>query len=78
MCLLAGSLDVMHAKGPSIPKTAKYYGAFLYPGGYLILVKVKGKGNYEPRHWFPLSGMGVVDIDISEGKQPLHCIYKFM
>lgn len=67
-CLLAGSLDVMHSHmsqptgGSSIQ--AKYLGAFLYPGGYLILVKVSKNKVYEPRHWFPLG-----DFDISEREE---------
>jgi hypothetical protein len=66
-CLLAGSLDVMHyqsskpsSNGPII--NAKYLGAFLYLGGYLILVKVKGKV-YEPKHWFSLADFTVVDLE---------------
>jgi hypothetical protein len=43
---------------------AKYLGAFLYPGGYLILVKVSKNKVYEPRHWFPLG-----DFDISEREE---------
>lgn len=66
-CLLAGSLDVMHYQSskPSSSGTninAKYLGAFLYLGGYLILVKVKGKV-YEPRHWFSLADFDIVDLE---------------
>ncbi|KAK0206391.1 hypothetical protein DFS33DRAFT_1239634, partial [Desarmillaria ectypa] len=64
VCLLAGSLDVMHSRShTSITNiSAKYFGAFLYLGGYLILVKVvKGKV-YEPRHWFRLTDFDVEDV----------------
>lgn len=64
VCLLAGSLDVMHSRSyTSISNiNAKYLGAFLYLGGYLILVKViKGKV-YEPRHWFRLTDFDVEDV----------------
>ncbi|KAJ7276558.1 hypothetical protein B0H12DRAFT_1085927 [Mycena haematopus] len=66
-CLLAGSLDVMHyqSSNPSSHGTninAKYLGAFLYLGGYLILVKVTKGKVYEPRHWFPLADFSVVDL----------------
>lgn len=66
-CLLAGSLDVMHYQSSKSSSSganinAKYLGAFLYLGGYLILVKVKGK-IYEPKHWFPLVDFTVVDLE---------------
>ncbi|KAG5653029.1 hypothetical protein H0H81_002651 [Sphagnurus paluster] len=65
-CLLAGSLDVIHdhaGKPYGSHITAKYMGAFLYLGGYLILVKVlKGKV-YEPKHWFSLADFEVCDVD---------------
>ncbi|KAF8640029.1 hypothetical protein AX17_001271 [Amanita inopinata Kibby_2008] len=66
-CLLAGSLDVIHyslGRPQSIFTNirAKYLGAFLYAGGYLILVKVlKGK-LYEPKHWFRLVDFDIRDI----------------
>ena len=63
-CLLAGSLDVLHNQAYNAVSTtavAKYMGAFLYPGGYFILVKVKGK-SYEPRHWFRLADFDLVDL----------------
>ncbi|KAJ6539508.1 hypothetical protein B0H19DRAFT_362823 [Mycena capillaripes] len=73
-CLLAGSLDVMHyqsskpsSNGANI--NAKYLGAFLYLGGYLILVKVKGK-IYEPKHWFPLVDFTVVDLEEEDTSLP--------
>jgi hypothetical protein len=63
-CLLAGSLDVMHYHSPSTGTNinAKYLGAFLYLGGYLILVKVTKSKVYEPRHWFSLADFDVVDL----------------
>jgi len=78
-CLLSGSLDVMHysraltawsvgSVKAKMKIKAKYFGAFLYSGGYLILVKV-GKGKrYEPRHWFSLSGWDVVRVDEEDGR----------
>jgi hypothetical protein len=67
-CLLAGSLDVMHyqsrkpsSSGPNI--NAKYLGAFLYFGGYLILAKVSKGKVYEPKHWFSLADFEVLDLE---------------
>ena len=71
-CLLSGSLDVMHYHrnsplGQTSNIKAKYLGAFLYPGGYLVLVKVcKGK-KYEPRHWFSLADFEVSDVEENGG-----------
>lgn len=71
-CLLSGSLDVMHYHrnrplGQTSNIKAKYLGAFLYPGGYLVLVKVcKGK-KYEPRHWFSLADFEVCDVEENGG-----------
>lgn len=66
-CLLAGSLDVMYSCTSQVLGSsrihAKYLGAFLYLGGYLILAKVKGSV-YEPKHWFSLS-----DFVVSEDKE---------
>lgn len=71
ICLLAGSLDVMHnqTSNPSSPSAiAKYLGAFLYLGGYLILVKVNKGKVYEPRHWFRLADFDMVDAGEEDGK----------
>ncbi|KAJ7498755.1 hypothetical protein FB451DRAFT_1014407, partial [Mycena latifolia] len=73
-CLLAGSLDVMHYQSSKTPSSgtninAKYLGAFLYLGGYLILVKVKGKV-YEPRHWFSLADFDVIDLEEEDTSLP--------
>ncbi|OSD04518.1 hypothetical protein PYCCODRAFT_1465988 [Trametes coccinea BRFM310] len=60
-CMLAGALDVLQ---PASANRAKYLGAFLYAGGYCVLVKVvKGGRAYEPKHWFPLGGVEVVDVE---------------
>lgn len=65
-CLLSGSLDSMYYH-PSRPLgqmstiKAKYYGAFLYPGGYLILVKVSKGRKYEAKHWFSLADFEIDD-----------------
>lgn len=70
-CLLAGSLDVMHY--PTVKPSgtsninAKYFGAFLYLGGYLILVKVSKTKLYEPKHWFSLTDFDVSDIEEDDG-----------
>lgn len=70
-CLLAGSLDVMHY--PTVKPSgtsninAKYFGAFLYLGGYLILVKVSKTKLYEPKHWFSLSDFDISDIEEDDG-----------
>ncbi|KAH6915127.1 hypothetical protein BKA70DRAFT_566962 [Coprinopsis sp. MPI-PUGE-AT-0042] len=74
-CTLAGALDVIHHR-PLQPMEnvsnfkAKYLGAFLYPGGYLVLVKVfKGK-KYEPKHWFSLAEFAVVEGSDGEAMLP--------
>lgn len=73
ICLLAGALDVIHLH-PHTPidassnVKAKYYGAFLYMGGYLILVKILKGRRYEPRHWFNLSQLTVSGVEEGEGK----------
>ena len=81
-CVFSGSLDVMHYH-PTRPLDqtsnikAKYLGAFLYSGGYLILVKAcKGK-KYVPRHWFSLIEFEVSDVEDDGGKFQVH-IYKVM
>ena len=59
-CLLAGALDVVQYPA----HRAKYLGVFLYAGGYCILAKVtKGGRVYEPRHWFALHEVDVVDVE---------------
>lgn len=74
-CVLSGSLDVMHYHptrplGQTTNIKAKYLGAFLYSGGYLILVKVcKGK-KYVPRHWFSLIDFEISDVEDDGGKFP--------
>ncbi|KAF9268139.1 Dbl homology domain-containing protein [Marasmius fiardii PR-910] len=74
-CLFAGSLDVIHNRStkysPNMTSiNAKYLGAFLYAGGYLILVKVlKGK-IYEPRHWFKLTEFQISDPGETEAWLP--------
>jgi len=67
-CLLSGSLDVMHYH-PNRPLEqfsnikARYFGAFLYKGGYLVLVKVSKGRKYEPKHWFSLAEFEVSDVE---------------
>ncbi|KAG5648921.1 hypothetical protein DXG03_000270 [Asterophora parasitica] len=72
-CLLAGSLDVIHdhAGKPSGSNiTAKYLGAFLYLGGYLILAKVSKGKVYEPKHWFSLADFDICDVDEADAMLP--------
>ncbi|KAF7292322.1 DH domain-containing protein [Mycena chlorophos] len=75
ICLLAGTLDVMHYRsskraGTGANVNAKYLGAFLYLGGYMILVKVSKNKVYEPRHWFPLVDFDVVEQEEEETSLP--------
>lgn len=72
-CVLSGSLDVMHYNpsrllGQTSNIKAKYLGAFLYSGGYLILVKVCKGRKYVPRHWFSLIDFEVSDVEDDGGK----------
>ncbi|KAH0587753.1 hypothetical protein H2248_006511 [Termitomyces sp. 'cryptogamus'] len=71
-CLLAGSLDVVHysAKLSGSNVVVKYLGAFLYLGGYLILVKVAKGKIYEPKHWFSLADFDIVDVDGADAMLP--------
>lgn len=46
---------------------AKYLGAFLYNGGYLILAKPIKAGVYEAKHWFQLAGFDSIDVDDMDG-----------
>ncbi|TFK43735.1 hypothetical protein BDQ12DRAFT_718928 [Crucibulum laeve] len=66
-CVFAGSLDVLHyhplsplESNPIV--TAKYLGAFLYPGGYLILAKISKGKKYEPKHWFSLNEFEICEV----------------
>lgn len=58
-CVLAGSLDVVHA--PTLK--AKYLAAFLYDGGFLALAKVTRGPRYELRFWFSLEGFELNEAD---------------
>ena len=58
-CVLAGSLDVVHA--PSLK--AKYLAVFLYDGGFLALAKVNRGPRYELRYWFSLEGFELNDAN---------------
>jgi len=74
-CLLAGALDIMHhhpLKPIDLTSSfkARYFGAFLYPGGYLILVKVAKGRRYEPRHWFNLADFAISRVEEDEGESP--------
>lgn len=65
-CLLAGALDVVDRSSSS---RVKYLGAFLYVGGYMVLVKVTKSGKvYEPRYWFSLYGFTLIDAEEDDGK----------
>ncbi|KAG8218645.1 hypothetical protein J3R82DRAFT_4309, partial [Butyriboletus roseoflavus] len=69
-CYLAGSLDVIHYRGTNMARLgtvkAKYLGAFLFPGGFLVLVKVAKSKAYEPKHWFNLRGFELVDSNLDD------------
>ena len=68
--MLAGALDVVQYP----VQRAKYLGTFLYAGGYCILAKVpKGGRVYEPRHWFSLGEVEVVDIEEDDCKSRPAC-----
>ncbi|KAH7914400.1 hypothetical protein BJ138DRAFT_1143944 [Hygrophoropsis aurantiaca] len=73
-CHLAGSLDVVHYhanySGSGGTVKAKYLGAFLYPGGYIVLVKVTKGKVYEPKHWFSLTGFDLVDAKTDDALLP--------
>lgn len=70
-CFLSGSLDVIHYRGANMARLgtvrAKYLGAFLFPGGYLVLVKVAKSKAYEPKYWFNLRGFELVDSNLDDG-----------
>ena len=78
-CHLAGSLDVIHYHGLNANHggtvKAKYLGAFLYAGGYLMLAKVHKVRMYEPKHWFSLVGFDLVDSAEDEGMYLSKCEY---
>ncbi|KAH0839929.1 hypothetical protein J3R83DRAFT_883 [Lanmaoa asiatica] len=69
-CYLSGSLDVIHYRGTNMARLgtvrAKYLGAFLFPGGFLVLVKVAKSKAYEPKHWFNLRGFELVDSNLDD------------
>ena len=69
-CLLAGSLTTIHQRSSDAFTGAKpkNLGAFLYPGGYLILARVMKGKIYEPRHWFCLADFDVQDMTTDTGK----------
>ncbi|KAF9813567.1 hypothetical protein IEO21_05499 [Rhodonia placenta] len=75
-CHLTGALDVVHHPSPLYAASngalrAKYLGAFLYKGGYLIMVKIPKSGKvYDPRFWFPLSGYELFDSEDDESSLP--------
>ncbi|KAG6831396.1 hypothetical protein H0H92_010998 [Tricholoma furcatifolium] len=71
-CLLAGSLDVVDhsAKRAGTSLSVKYLGAFLYLGGYLILVKVTKGKVYEPKHWLSLVEFDIDDVDDADAMLP--------
>ncbi|KAF8557013.1 Dbl homology domain-containing protein [Imleria badia] len=69
-CYLSGSLDVIHYRGTNMGRLgtvrAKYLGAFLFPGGFLVLVKVAKSKAYEPKHWFNLRVFELVDSNLDD------------
>ena len=70
-CHLSGSLDVIYYRGTNMARRgtvrAKYLGAFLFPGGFLVLVKVAKSKVYEPKHWFNLRVFDLVDSNLDDG-----------
>lgn len=75
-CYLSGSLDVIHYRGTNMARLgtvrAKYLGAFLFPGAFLVLVKVAKSKAYEPKHWFNLRGFELVDANLDDGMSVYH------
>ena len=67
-CRLAGALDVQH----SPTGKRRCLGAFLYAGGFLLLVKPQRNRVYEPKHWFALSGATITD-DPEDGERQICC-----
>jgi RhoGEF domain len=66
-CLLAGALDVVYHRPPTlVPMKAKYLGVFLYAVGYLVLTKVVKGRLYDPSYWFPLDGFEVINQEIDD------------
>ncbi|KAG9317464.1 hypothetical protein JVU11DRAFT_1666, partial [Chiua virens] len=69
-CHLSGSLDVIHYRGTNMARLgtvrAKYLGAFLFPGGFLVLAKVAKSKAYEPKYWFNLRGFELVDSNLDD------------
>ncbi|KAK7696169.1 hypothetical protein QCA50_000820 [Cerrena zonata] len=67
VCLLAGALDVVHHSS----SRARYLGAFLYVGGYLLLVKIPKSGKvYEPKFWLSLVGYEALDAEEDDAAFP--------
>ncbi|TDL29907.1 Dbl homology domain-containing protein [Rickenella mellea] len=52
------------------PVKVKYLGAFLYVGGYIVLAKIVKANVYEVKHWFPLAGTNLVDIEEEDALLP--------
>lgn len=75
-CYLSGSLDVIHYRGINMARLgtvrAKYLGAFLFPGGFLVLVKVAKSKSYEPKYWFNLRAFELVDSNLDDGMWVFH------
>ena len=67
---------------PKEPVKVKYLAAFLYVGGYLLLVKTMKAGVYAARHWFSLADEGVEVVDVSEDEgeclRPLFALPAFL
>ncbi|KAH8830431.1 hypothetical protein DL96DRAFT_942644 [Flagelloscypha sp. PMI_526] len=60
-CLMSGPLDVYKpVNSLQVTIKAKYFGAFLYLGGYLILAKVTKKV-YDPKFWFKIDDVASDD-----------------
>ena len=63
--MLGGALDIV--QHPS--SRARYLGAFLYVGGYMVMVKItKGGKVYEPKYWFSLAGFDLIDDETDDSE----------
>jgi hypothetical protein len=70
--ILSGSMEVVHFDLRKDPRgsmiRSKYLGVFVYPGGYVVMVKLGKSKVYEPRHWFALKGFEIQDMSDEEGR----------
>ncbi|KAJ1982903.1 hypothetical protein H4R35_000029 [Dimargaris xerosporica] len=65
--VLAGALETVLYD--THPPRVRYYGCVLFTG-FMILVKVKNATTYEPKHWFPLTAVMLLDLGTSVWPSP--------